>query len=85
MGGTWWTHKKRVRATQPWVCTRTPGVQHIRDYWQGKAPRPTAEQARAWLFDQAEKVNSRYCQFLPDMVASLEGLHPDGVTRGTER
>ncbi|NIM51744.1 MAG: hypothetical protein GTN78_25870, partial [Gemmatimonadales bacterium] len=42
------------------------------------AERPTVEQARQWLFDQAEKVNSRYCDFLPDMVASLDGLDPDG-------
>ena len=78
VGWSWWTHKKIARETQPWHCPPTEGFQRILDYWQGRAERPTAEQARAWLFDQAEKVNSRYCDFLPDMVASLDGLDPEG-------
>jgi hypothetical protein len=78
VGWNWWTHKKIARETQPWHCPPTQGFQRILDYWQGRAERPTAEQAREWLFDQAEKVNSRYCDFLPDMVASLDGLDPDG-------
>jgi len=78
VGWSWWTHKKIARETQPWHCPPTQGFQRILDYWQGRAERPTAEQAREWLFDQAEKVNSRYCDFLPDMVASLDGLDPNG-------
>ena len=78
VGWSWWTHKKIARQTQPWHCPPTEGFQRILEYWQGRADRPTAEQARQWLFDQAEKVNSRYCDFLPDMVASLDGLDPDG-------
>jgi hypothetical protein len=87
VGWSWWTHKKIARETQPWHCPPTEGFQRILDYWQGRAERPTAEQAREWLFDQAEKVNSRYCDFLPDMVASLDGLDPDGwlSVRETER
>jgi hypothetical protein len=78
VGWSWWTHKKIARETQPWHCPPTEGFQRILDYWQGRAERPTPQQARAWLFDQAEKVHSRYCDFLPDMVASLDGLDPDG-------
>jgi len=78
VGWSWWTHKKIARESQPWHCPPTQGFQRILDYWQGRAERPTAEQAREWLFGQAEKVNSRYCDFLPDMVASLDGLDPDG-------
>ena len=78
VGWSWWTHKKVARETQPWHCPPTLGFQRILDYWQGRDERPTAEQARAWLFDQAEKVSSRYCDFLPDMVASLDGLDPEG-------
>ncbi len=76
VGWSWWTHKKVARETQPWHCPPTQGFRRILDFWQGRAERPTAEQAREWLFDQAEKVNSRYCDFLPDMVASLDGLDP---------
>jgi hypothetical protein len=77
VGWSWWTHKKIARETQPWHCPPTAGFQRILDYWQGRAERPTREQARAWLFDQAEKVHTRYCDFLPGMVASLHGLDPD--------
>jgi hypothetical protein len=77
VGWSWWTHKKIARETQPWHCPPTAGFQRILDYWQGRAERPTTDQARAWLFDQADKTNTRYCDFLPDMVASLEGLDPD--------
>lgn len=78
VGWSWWTHKKIAPRTQPWHCPPTEGFQRILDYWQGLGERPTAAQARAWLFDQAEKVNSRYCEFLSEMVASLDGLDPDG-------
>ncbi len=77
VGWSWWTHKKIARETQPWHCPPTRGFQRVLEYWQGRAERPTAEQAREWLFDQADKVNSRYCDFLPDMVASLDGLDPE--------
>ncbi len=77
VGWNWWTHKKIARTTQPWHCPPTEGFQRILDHWQGRADRPTAAQARDWLFDQAEKVHSRYCDFLPEMVASLNGLDPE--------
>ncbi len=77
VGWSWWTHKKLASQTQPWFCPRTEGFLRILDYWQGRGERPTAEEARSWLFDQAEKVNTRYCDYLPDMVASLDGLDPD--------
>jgi hypothetical protein len=77
VGWSWWTHKKIARETQPWHCPPTEGFQRILDYWQGRAQRPSVDEARAWLFDQADKTNTRYCDFLPDMVASLDGLDPD--------
>lgn len=78
VGWSWWTHKKIARETQPWHCPPTEGFQRILEYWQGRAERPAAEQAREWLFDQAAKVHSRYCDFSPEMVASLDGLDPNG-------
>jgi hypothetical protein len=86
VGWSWWTHKKLASQTQPWYCPRTDGFLRILDYWQGRAERPTREEARAWLFDQAEKVNTRYCDFLPEMVASLDGLDPQAwlAVRGRE-
>jgi len=78
VGWNWWTHKKLNRMTQPWYCPRTEGFQKILDYWRGKGTRPSKEQAKKWLFEQARKTHSDYCIFLPDMVRSLVPLNPDG-------
>ena len=77
VGWSWWTHKKFENSTQPWYCPRTEGFQRIIDYWKGKGARPSKEQAKEWLFDQARKTNTRFCEFLPDMVRSLVPLGVD--------
>jgi endoglucanase len=77
VGWAWWTHKKMEMRSQPWVIPRTSGFQKILDYWSGNGPRPTMDEAREWLFDQASKTDIRYCEFLPDMVKSLVPLDPE--------
>ncbi len=74
---SWWTHKKFDRQTQPWSIVRNPGFLKILAYWNGKEEKPSKEQAKEWLFNQAKKTNSEYCEFLPDMVRSLVPLNPD--------
>ncbi len=78
VGWSWWTHKKFDNYTQPWNCPRTPGFIKILDYWNEKAEKPSGEQAKDWLWDQARKTRSDYCEFLPDMVRSIVSLDPDG-------
>ena len=77
VGWSWWTHKKFDNVTQPWNCPRTDGFKQIINYWNGNAARPDSEEARQWLMEQAEKTNTTYCTFLPDMVRSLAGLDPN--------
>jgi hypothetical protein len=78
VGWSWWTHKKFENKTQPWNCPRTGGFNKILEYWNGKGEKPSRQQAKDWLWDQARKTNSDYCEFLPDMVRSLISLDPDG-------
>jgi len=78
VGWNWWTHKKFDLVRQPWNCPKTEGFQKIIDYWKGKGKKPTREDAKKWLFEQARKSRSEYCEFLDDMVRSLIGLDPDG-------
>lgn len=79
VGWSWWTHKKFERDSQPWNCPRTTGFNKILDYWNdGNPEKPTRQEARDWLWDQAKKTHSDYCEFLPDMVRSLKSLDPDG-------
>ncbi|HEX9736967.1 MAG TPA: cellulase family glycosylhydrolase [Thermoanaerobaculia bacterium] len=77
VGWSWWTHKKIDRRTQPWHCPATPGFQRLLDYWMGRGERPTKEQAREWLFEQARRTHTSRCDFLPEMVRSLEPFSPD--------
>jgi hypothetical protein len=78
VGWSWWTHKKFERLTQPWNCIRIAGFNKILDYWNGKGEKPSKQEAREWLWDQARKTHSDYCEFLPDMVHALISLDPDG-------
>jgi hypothetical protein len=75
---SWWTHKKFENNSQPWNIPRTEGFNAILNYWKGIGKRPSAEEAKKWLFEQAEKTNLKYCVFLPTMVQSLISLDPYG-------
>jgi hypothetical protein len=84
VGWAWWTHKKFENRSQPWIVTPTGGFNKILEYWKGRGPRPSAEEAEKWLLDQAFKTNSKYCIFLPQMVRSLIPLNPDVYLRSLE-
>jgi endoglucanase len=77
IGWSWWTHKKFNNTTQPWNCPKTTGFQTLINYWNNGGTKPTAANAKTWLFDQALRTNRTYCTFLPDMVRSLHPLNPD--------
>jgi endoglucanase len=79
IGWSWWTHKKFNNSSQPWNCPKTAGFQTILNYWNNGGTKPSASDAKTWLFDQARKTNRSYCQFLPAMVTSLHPLNPNGV------
>ena len=76
VGWSFWTHKKFDLLTQPWNCHRTDGFNAILSYWNNIGSRPSAAQATQWLFDQARRTHTDYCDFLPDMVQSLVPLDP---------
>jgi len=76
IGWNWWTHKKFELSRQPWSIRRTNGFNQILDYWNGNGSKPSKQQASRWLFDQARKTRTKYCDFLPGMVKSLYPLDP---------
>ena len=55
VGWAWWTHKKIEIESQPWEISRTMGFQKILEYWIGRGPKPSTEDAKKWFFDQATK------------------------------
>ena len=79
VGWSWWTHKKFNYSTQPWNCPKTNGFQTILNYWNNGGAKPNADSAKKWLFDQAQRTNSSYATFLPNMVSSLVPFNPNAV------
>jgi endoglucanase len=77
VGWSWWTHKKFDLQSQPWSIIRSSGFLKILDYWNGVGEKPSKEQAKIWLFEQAKMTHSDYCEFFPEMVRSLVSLNPD--------
>jgi hypothetical protein len=78
-GWSWWNFKKFNSENQPWNCQKTAGFQKVIDYWNSGQNKPIADSARKWLFDQAQRTNSSYCTFLPNMVSSLVPFNPNAV------
>jgi len=79
VGWSWWTHKKFNYSTQPWSCPKTNGFQTILNYWNNGGTKPNADSAKRWLFDQAQRTNSSYCNFQSTMVSSLVPFNPNAV------
>jgi endoglucanase len=79
IGWSWWDYKNFVSQNQPWNCPKTAGFQTILDYWNNGGTKPSAANAKTWLFDQARRTNRSYCTFQPTMVSSLHPLNPNGV------
>jgi hypothetical protein len=80
-GWSWWNFKKFNSQNQPWNCPKTAGFQTIINYWNNGSTgtKPNADSAKKWLFDQAKRMNSTYCTFLPNMVSSLVPFNPNAV------
>jgi hypothetical protein len=78
IGYAWWCDKKFNSQNSPWNCPKTSGFNSVLSYWNGGA-KPSASDAKTWLFDQARRTALSYCTFVPNMVASLLPLNPNGV------
>ncbi len=71
IGWCWWPHKKLETITSPLSASTSAGYQTIVDYWNGKAPKPPADQARTALFQLAADLAIGKCRLLPDVLRGL--------------
>jgi len=71
IGWCWWPHKKLETITSPLSAGTSAGYQSIVDYWNGKATKPPADQARTALFQLAADLAIGKCRLLPDVLRSL--------------
>jgi hypothetical protein len=78
IGYAWWCEKKFDSQNSPWNCPKTSGFNSVLNYWANGGAKPSASDAKNWLFDQARRTALSYCTFDPDMVKSLLPLDPNG-------
>jgi aryl-phospho-beta-D-glucosidase BglC (GH1 family) len=77
IGYAWWCQKKFNSQNAPYNCPKTSGFNSVLSYWNGGS-KPSASDAKTWLFDQARRTATSFCTFNPDMVKSLHPLDPNG-------
>ncbi|MGD0757145.1 MAG: cellulase family glycosylhydrolase, partial [Bacteroidales bacterium] len=73
IGWSWWTIKKIGSESSLMTISKPAGYQKIVDYWAGKGPKPTAEEATATFMDLAENVKFEKCKINNGVIEALLG------------
>ncbi len=73
IGWSWWTIKKIGSESSLMTITKPLGYQKIIDYWAGKGPKPTVEEAKATFMELAENVKFENCKINNGVVEALFG------------
>jgi endoglucanase len=76
IGWAWWNEKKFDNQNAPLDCPKTSGFKSVLSYWNGGA-KPSAADAKNWLFDQARRTALSYCTVDQAMLRSIK-LDPNG-------
>jgi len=71
MGWAWWPWKKIDAIAGPVSVERTNGWQRLIDYWEGRADRPSTQNATAFLFELAEKLKLENARYQKDVIDAL--------------
>jgi endoglucanase len=73
IGWSWWTIKKIGSESSILTISRPAGWQKVIDYWAGKGPKPTVEEAKATFLDLAENVKFENCKINNGVIEALFG------------
>jgi endoglucanase len=73
IGWSWWTIKKIGSESSLMTISKPAGYQKLVDYWEGKGPEPSGEEAKAILMELAENVRFERCKVNNDVLNSLFG------------
>jgi len=73
IGWSWWTIKKIGSESSLMTISKPAGYQKIIDYWAGKGPKPSAEEAKATFMDLAENVKFEKCRINNGVLDALFG------------
>lgn len=66
-----WTHKKIRTTTSPLSTPLLPAYRTVLDFWHGQGPRPSFEEARSALFEQARYLHVDSARTNPGVLPSL--------------
>ncbi|MGC1392405.1 MAG: cellulase family glycosylhydrolase [Bacteroidales bacterium] len=73
IGWSWWTIKKIGSENSLMTISKPAGYQKITDYWLGKGPKPTVEEATKTLLELAENVKFEKCKINTGVLEALFG------------
>lgn len=73
IGWAWWTIKKIGSESSLMTITKPAGYQKVVDYWAGKGPKPTVEEAKATFMELAENVKLEECKINYPVLEALLG------------
>jgi hypothetical protein len=73
IGWSWWTIKKIGSESSLMTISKPTGYQKVVDYWAGKGPKPTIEEAKATFMELAENVRFENCKINNEVLEALFG------------
>ena len=71
IGWAWWTIKKIGSESSLMTIPKPEGYQKVIDYWAGKGPKPSLEEARATFMELAENVRFENCKVNNGVIGAL--------------
>jgi endoglucanase len=71
IGWSWWTIKKIGSESSLMTVAEPAGYQKILSFWEGKGPKPTAEEASVTFMKLAENVKIEKCKINYDVLRAL--------------
>ena len=73
IGWSWWTIKKIGSESSLMTISKPTGYQKVVDYWAGKGPKPSVEEANATFMELAENVRFENCKINNEVLEALFG------------
>jgi endoglucanase len=71
IGWSWWTIKKIGSESSLMTIPQPKGYQNVIDYWSGKGPKPSVDEAKATFMELAENVKFGNCKVNNDVIKAL--------------
>ncbi len=71
IGWAWWPLKKFQSISCPLSVNQSFGWQALLNYWRGNGAKPTAENAKTWLFQMADNLKLEKCIYRKDVTDAM--------------